>query len=153
MLLDRGMPLLLAKTALSESPISGGDGFLGIDDPPLGLGDPVTQSSLESSFPCLSSSDFSLVSTLVCQLASSPLGTHKGSSDGTSSVEALPLTSHSICFSHLSGVQSALNPATLLALQSVYFFDPALHSLVYKLVAKKVQSVTAPLEEEYCIVC
>ena len=35
----------------------------------------------------------------------------------------------------------------------MYSFDFTSHSLAYKPIAKKVQPVLAPLEEEYCVLC
>ena len=54
-------------------------------------------------------------------------------------------------YSFISSTQSVFNPDALLALASVYSYDTSLHILAYKLVAKKVYAVLAPLDEEFHI--
>ena len=54
-------------------------------------------------------------------------------------------------YSFTSSIQSVLNLDALSALAFVYSYDTSLHALAYKLVAKKVRAVLAPLDEEFRI--
>ena len=55
----------------------------------------------------------------------------------------------SSAYPFLSSTQLVLSPSHVSALLDTYSFDFTSHSFAYKLVAKKVRPVLAPLEEEY----
>ena len=59
----------------------------------------------------------------------------------------------SSAYPFLSSTQSVLSPSHVSALFDTYSFDFTSYSLAYKPVAKKVQLVLAPLEEEYRVLC
>ena len=50
-------------------------------------------------------------------------------------------------------MQSVFSMDTLTVLASVYSYDTTLHALAYKLVVKKVCSIVALVNEEFCITC
>ena len=57
----------------------------------------------------------------------------------------------SLDYPFLSSTQSACSPETLSILASTYTYDLPTHTLVYKLVAKKICPVIGPLDEEFQI--
>ncbi|KIO11761.1 hypothetical protein M404DRAFT_127071 [Pisolithus tinctorius Marx 270] len=115
---------------------------LNIDDPPNSWGEPTKMSCFL--FSC-------------CYLFLSP------------TVSSLAFTSMNFClpmapvpqniptgipsptFTFLSSTQMILNLSAIAAFNSIYQLDPMVHTLVYKLVAKKVQMVPVPMAEEFCI--
>ena len=127
--MDQRMPKVPMETTMHKPPVHCGDGFLGFDEPLKGWGDSRALASLISSFN-FSSSVFPAwsIKTEISDYASSP------------------------SYQFVSSTRTVLLPSHLDALTSTYILDPITHSLayiLYKPVAKKVQPVLAPLEEEY----
>ena len=107
---------------------------LGLNYPPNGWGDSGNNSISPISNLAPSVSSF-VVSSSVLRLPSLSNGPIPPSAD----------------YSFISSIQSVLNPDTLSVLASVYSYDTSLHALAYKLVAKKVCGIVAPLDEEFHI--
>ena len=117
-----------AWSNLLQSPISCRNGFLDVNDPARGWGEPHSNIISDSFTSC------SVLST-VDQTAPRYLD--------------FPHSTPSPFYTFLSLTQSVLSPVHLSAFSTTYDFDPILHLLAYKLVARKVQPVLAPLDEEY----
>ena len=58
---------------------------------------------------------------------------------------------YSAHYTHLVSTRSVINPESTNAFNSVYTFDPSSHALLYKPVAKKVQTVQTAMPAEYRI--
>ena len=116
------------QSILLQSPICCRNGFLDVDDPPRGRGEPHSNIVSDSFTAC------SVLST-VDRTAPHYLD--------------FPHSTLSPFYTFLSLTQSVLLSVHLSAFSATYDFDPILHSLAYKPVAKKVRPVLAPLEEEY----
>ncbi|KAI6140461.1 hypothetical protein BKA82DRAFT_133599 [Pisolithus tinctorius] len=67
-------------------------------------------------------------------------------------LQNIPTRIPSPTFTFLSSTQTILNPSAIATFNSIYQLDPAVHTLIYKPVSKKVQMVPAPMVEEYCII-
>jgi hypothetical protein len=65
---------------------------------------------------------------------------------------AIPNAQYSARYAHLTSMHSVLDKASINAFNSVYTFDPAYHTLVYKPVTKKVRTVPTAMPAEYRVV-
>ena len=119
-----------ARSILLQSPISCRNGFLDVDDPPRGWEEPHSN---------IVSDSFTTCSVLSAVDRTAP------------HYPDFPHSTPSPFYTFLSSTQSVLSSVHLSAFSATYDFDPILHSLAYKPVAKKVQPVLAPLEEEYWV--
>ena len=120
--------MMPARSILLQSSIRCQNGCLDVDDPLRGWGEPHSN----------------IVSDLftTCSVLSAVDRTAPRYPD-------FPHSTPSPFYTFLSSTQSILSSVHLSALSATYDFDPILHLLAYKPVAKKVRPVLAPLEEEY----
>ena len=121
-----------ARSILLQSPICCRNGFLDIDDPLRGWGEPHLN---------IVSDSFTACSILSAVDRTAPC------------YPDFPHSTPSPVYTFLSSTQSVLSSVHLSAFSATYDFDPILHSLAYKPVAKKVRPVLAPLKEEYQMLC
>ncbi|KAG2061353.1 hypothetical protein BDR06DRAFT_1001670 [Suillus hirtellus] len=56
---------------------------------------------------------------------------------------------YSARYAHLTSTQTVIDKVTIDAFNSFYYYDPVLHALVYKPVAKKVRTVPTTMPAEY----
>ncbi|KIO00979.1 hypothetical protein M404DRAFT_89356, partial [Pisolithus tinctorius Marx 270] len=118
-------------------------GFLSIDDPPNGQGEPTKMSCFL--FSCC----YPFLSPIVSSLAFTSMNF---SSPMALVLQNIPSRIPLPTFTFLSSTQTILNPSAIVAFDSTYQLDPTVHTLIYKPVAKKVQMVPALMVEEYCII-
>ncbi|KIO02896.1 hypothetical protein M404DRAFT_146802, partial [Pisolithus tinctorius Marx 270] len=113
-------------------------GFLNIDDPPNGWGEPTKTSCFLFSccYPFLSPT----VSCLAFTSMNFP-------SPMASVLQNIPTRILSPTFTFLSSTQTILNPSAIATFNSIYQLDPMVCTLVYKPVAKKVQMVPVNLPD------
>jgi hypothetical protein len=151
--------VLQARNPLFQPPEHSGNGFLRLDDPPNGWGDPSIRPH---------SVIFNLCYPFLAPHVSSFLF-HSFSYARTAGVNPslIDQGTRSLSYNYLSSTQSIPTTTAISVLDSLYLFDPSSHALVYKPegshdsthhglaykpVAKKVVAVPAPLAEGFRIV-
>ncbi|KIJ18243.1 hypothetical protein PAXINDRAFT_9324 [Paxillus involutus ATCC 200175] len=152
--MDRRVSALQVQNPLFQPPEHSGNGFLRLDDPPNGWGDPSIHPH---------SVIFNLCYPFLAPHASSFLF-HSFSYARTAGVNPslIDQGTRSPSYDYLSSTQSIPTMTAISVLDSLYSFDPSSHALVYKPegshdsthhglaykpVAKQVVAVPAPLAE------